>query len=318
MRNILVTGGCGFIGFNFIKYIIQNFQDVYIVNLDKRTYAAQYLLQQKLKFFNENVTRVIDYCGDICDGDFVQKLVNRHQIQGIINFAAQTHVDNSIQSPQKFIKSNINGVFTLLQVVRKYNLRFHQVGTDQVYGSVDVFRDVVKQNFKLDPSSPYSSSKASADLLVRSYFKTFNSMVTITRTTNNYGPYQDPSKLIPKAITLFNKDLNIGVYGNGQNVRNWLYVLDHCIGIWKVYNSKIYGQVFNIGSKTLLSNNQILSKILMKMNKPLTLIKYIADRKGHDFGYHLNSQKIQYLLDWKQMIQFQKGLQYTIKFYTNK
>lgn len=315
IRYIMITGGCGFIGFNFIQYIIQNFRGINIINIDKQTYAAKYLINQKLKYFNQHKNRIANYYYDINYRSALEALITKYSVEGIINFAAETHVDFSIEEPSKFIYSNVDGVFNLLELVRKYNLRFHQVSTDEVYGSVDVYRDNVDQKFNLNPSSPYSSSKASADMIVLSYFKTFNSKVTVSRTTNNYGPYQDPSKLIPKAISNFLNNQSIGVYGTGKNIRNWLYVLDHCIGIWNIYESKMYGEVFNIGSETLLTNNDLLKMILYKVKRPLTLIKYIQDRKGHDLGYHLNSQKIQRLLSWKEHIKFEDGLDYTIDFY---
>jgi len=178
---------------------------------------------------------------DINDTEKIETLINQYNVEGIINFAAETHVDFSIKDPLKFVYSNINGTANLLELVKKYNLRFHQVSTDEVYGSIDPYKDIVDENFKLNPSSPYSASKLSSDLLTLAYYKTFNSKVTISRTTNNYGPYQDPSKLIPKAISNFKEGKKIGIYGQGLQMRNWIHVKDHCDAIWKIYNDNKYG-----------------------------------------------------------------------------
>ena len=231
----------------------------------------------------------------------------------MINFAAETHVDFSIKDPLKFIHSNINGTASLLELVRKYNLRFHQVSTDEVYGSVDPYKDIVDQNFRLSTSSPYSASKLSADLLCLSYYTTFNSKITISRTTNNYGPYQDPSKLIPKAIQKFKNGQKIGIYGKGLQMRNWIYVSDHCDAIWKIFNSQKYGQLYNVGSDTLLSNIEVMQTLLNKLNlKVEDYIEFIAERPGHDFAYHLYSGKIKKQLNWTQTVLFEQGIIQTI------
>ena len=307
MKYIIVTGGLGFIGFNFIKYIKQNFNDISIINIDNRNYSAQYKLQQKLLYFKQN--NIIDYNLDINQKDKIQNIIKNNNINGIINFAAQTHVDFSIKDPLKFVHSNINGTANLLELVRKYNLRFHQVSTDEVYGSVDPYKDIVNEDFKLNPSSPYSASKLSADLLVLAYYKTYNSKVTISRTTNNYGLYQDPSKLIPKAISKFKSEQKIGIYGNGLQLRNWIHVKDHCNAIWKIFNDNNYGEIYNVGSDTLLSNIEVMNIILDKLHlNPKDYITYIKDRPGHDFAYHLSSKKIQSKLNWKQQISFEDGI----------
>ena len=316
-RSIIVTGGLGFIGFNFIKYLMEdlNLEDqIKIINIDNRNYSAQYKLQQKLHYFTELNMQISDYYMDINDTEKIETLINEYNVEGIINFAAETHVDFSIKDPLKFVYSNINGTANLLELVKKYDLRFHQVSTDEVYGSVDPYKDIVNEDFKLNPSSPYSASKLSADLLTLAYYKTFNSKVTISRTTNNYGPYQDPSKLIPKAISNFKEGKKIGIYGQGLQLRNWIHVKDHCSAIWKIYNDNNYGQIYNVGSDVLLSNIEVMNIILNKMNlNPSNYIEYIAERPGHDFAYHLSSKKIQDKLNWKQEISFENGISDLIK-----
>lgn len=312
-KNILITGGLGFIGFNFIKYLIEEKQKVNIFNIDNINYSAEYKFDQKLKYFNQN--KILNFYIDI-NNQNIQNIIKTYNIEGIINFAAQTHVDFSIKEPLKFIHSNINGVVNLLEIARKYNLRFHQVSTDEVYGSVDPYKDIVNQQFRLKASSPYSASKLSADLLCLSYFTTFNTKITISRTTNNYGPYQDPSKLIPKAIQKFKINQKIGIYGQGLQMRNWIFVKDHCSAIWKIYNSNNYGQIYNVGSDTLLSNIEVIKIILNKLNLNTDeYIQFINERPGHDFAYHLCSEKIKKELNWKQEISFEEGIQLTLKSY---
>ena len=219
MKNIIVTGGLGFIGYNFVLKCLQVDPFLNISIVDKETYAAQFLLNYKKQFL-KNIVKIYKY--DINDYQNVEKIIQQNKIDTIVNFAAQSHVDNSISSPVEFIQANINGTFVLLELARKYNLRFHQVSTDEVYGSVDPWKDIVTEQFKYNPSSPYSSSKASADLLVLAYFKTFGVKATISRCTNNYGEWQHPEKLIPKTITNAINNIKIPIYGDGKQVRNWL------------------------------------------------------------------------------------------------
>lgn len=312
MKNIIVTGGLGFIGYNFVLKCLQVDPSLSISIIDKETYAAQFLLNYKKQFL-KNIVKIYKY--DINDYQNVEKIIQQNKIDTIVNFAAQSHVDNSISSPVEFIQANINGTFVLLELARKYNLRFHQVSTDEVYGSVDPWKDIVTEQFKYNPSSPYSSSKASADLLVLAYFKTFGVKATISRCTNNYGEWQHPEKLIPKTITNAINNIKIPIYGDGKQVRNWIHVNDHCEGILDIlYGGKI-GQIYNIGSKVLIPNIDIVKMILKELNKSEDLIQFVKDRPAHDFAYHLNSNKIIAELDWHQETDIETGLKETIAFY---
>lgn len=283
-----------------------------IVIVDKETYAAQYLLDKKKQLLADKVKC---YKVDINNYFKLETIISIHNIEGIINFAAESHVDNSINSPEEFIQSNINGTFTLLELARKYKLRFHQVSTDEVYGAVDPYKDIVKEDFKYNPSSPYSSSKAAADLLVLAYYKTFGVKATISRCTNNYGFWQHPEKLLPKVITNAINDVKIPVYGDGKQIRNWIHVLDHCDGIKRVFQSDKYGEIYNIGSINLISNIDIIKIILRKLGKSDDLIEFVKDRPAHDFAYHLNSDKISTELGWKERINIENGLENMIKLY---
>lgn len=331
-RNLMVTGGYGFIGFNFIFKMIELYPYVNIINVDNETYAAKYLLKEKKKLLKalapkkDNISKSIPHFApfiknvkcDINNFKKLARLVEQYNIDAIVNFAAESHVDNSIKNPDIFIKSNINGTFTLLEIAKKYNLRYHQVSTDEVYGPVDPYNDIVDENFKYNPSSPYSSSKASADLLVLAYVKTFGVNATITRCTNNYGPWQHNEKLIPLVITNALQDKSIPVYGNGKQIRNWIYVDDHCSGIIDVLTcDSVPGQIFNIGSKTLITNIDLIKKILRILNKPESLITYVADRTAHDFAYHLCSDKISTKFNWEEYTGFDEGLKQTIEFYNS-
>ena len=317
--NLLVTGGLGFIGFNFIQYLVRDGKHK-IINIDSRTYASEYNLDSKLDFFDKN--NILDFKVDISNDfklnlDCLENIIVSNDIDCIINFAAETHVDNSINNPNIFITSNVKGVQNLLELTRKYNLRFHQIGTDEVYGPVDPFNDIVKEDFKYNPSSPYSASKASADLLCLAYYKTFGTKITISRCTNNFGPYQHPEKLIPKVITNALNDIKIPVYGNGQQIRNWIYVDDHNDAILKIIENGKIGEIYNIGSNTLIPNIDVIKTILKILNKSESLIDYVTDRPGHDFAYHLNSEKIQNDLNWKECHKFEDALIKTVEWYNS-
>jgi dTDP-glucose 4,6-dehydratase len=234
------------------------------------------------------------------------------KIDIIVNFAAESHVDNSINNPSIFLDTNIYGVLNLLELCKKHKIRFHQVSTDEVYGPVDPYKDNVDENFKYNPSSPYSVSKTSADLLVLSYIRTYNINATISRCTNNFGPYQHPEKLIPKVITNVFGNIKIPVYGDGKQIRNWIYVDDHCQGILNILESGRFGEIFNIGSDTLIPNIDVIKEILKQLNKNENLISFVKDRPGHDFAYHLNSNKIKELTGWKESSSFQNYLTKTI------
>lgn len=322
-KNLMITGGLGFIGFNFICEIIKKYPYINIINIDNETYAGRFLLNKKKKilntfFSNKNNQFIKTIKCNINNAKKIEELVNTYEINTIINFAAESHVDNSIKTPDIFVKSNINGTQTLLEIAKKYNLRFHQVSTDEVYGPVNPYNDVVDENFKYNPSSPYSASKTAADLLVLAYTKTFGLNATITRCTNNYGPWQHNEKLIPLVITNALNNKQIPVYGDGKQIRNWIYVNDHCEGIMNVLAcDTIPGQIFNIGSKTLITNIDLIKKILKILNKSESLITYIKDRPAHDFAYHLCSNKIMNKFNWQEQMEFEEGLISTINFYKN-
>jgi len=243
----------------------------------------------------------------------INKLVSKNDL--VINFAAESHVDRSISNPKPFLDSNINGTFSILEAIRKYDKKLVQISTDEVYGSLE--KKSADENFTLNPSSPYSSSKASADLLVKSYHITYGCDVKITRCTNNYGPRQFPEKLIPKVIINAINDKQIPVYGNGKNVRDWIYVIDHCRAIQKVIEKGKSGEIYNIASKNEINNNTIIKIILKSMNKPFSLMKYVKDRPGHDFRYSLDSTKIENKLKWKPKYDFENGIKETILWYVN-
>lgn len=314
--NILVTGGYGFIGFNFIQYLMNlNNKDLNIFVVDAITYAASPYLNEKRKYFEENRNKIhIFEQTNICDFDAIDTIVECYDIDGIINFAAETHVDNSIHNPDIFIKSNIEGTLNLLKVVDKYDLRFHQISTDEVYGSVDPEKDIVDEKFPYNASSPYSSSKAGADLLVLAFYKTYGTKVTISRCTNNYGKYQHQEKLIPKVINNIKNKIDIPVYGDGLQMRNWIHVLDHCDAVWKIFLNGKIGEIYNVGSDTLITNIKLIKEIIHHLDASEDLIKHVTDRPGHDLCYHLCSEKIQNELDWKQQISFEEGIKDLLNF----
>jgi dTDP-glucose 4,6-dehydratase len=315
MNNILITGGCGFIGFNFIQYLVSlKLNNVKIINVDKITYASLPYLDEKLKYFKEN--NITNYTYDICNYKEIKEIIEYHKINGIINFAAETHVDNSIKNPDVFIKSNIEGVLNLLKLSNEFGLRFHQISTDEVYGSIDPVKDIVDENFKYNASSPYSSSKAGADLLAISFYKTYGTKITISRCTNNYGRYQHEEKLIPKVIYNIKNNIKIPVYGDGKQMRNWIHVIDHCDAIWKIYNNGKIGEIYNVGSDTLITNIELIKHIIQQLNSSEELIEHVTDRPGHDLCYHLCSKKIQNELNWNQKINFNDGINDLLQFET--
>lgn len=309
--NILVTGGAGFIGSNFINYLINNYND-YIINLDKLTYAANLEYLSEIK--NDNNYEFIK--GDIRDRNSLEKIFKK-KIDYVVNFAAESHVDRSLNNPEKFIKTNVEGTQILLNMAKKYRIKkFLQISTDEVYGSLGK-EGVFDEKSPLNPSSPYAASKASADLLVLSYYKSFNLKVNITRSTNNYGPNQFPEKLIPLFITKAIKGEKLPLYGDGKNVRDWLYVKDHCRAIDLVMRNGKKGEIYNISANNELSNIKITKKILSILNKDENLIDFVEDRMGHDFRYALSSKKINNELGWKNTTKFKEGLKKTINWYCN-
>ncbi len=302
-----MTGGAGFIGSNFIRYMLAKHDDVQIVNLDKLTYAGNL---DNLKDL-EGDSRYRFVRGDICDEGVVDGLVK--EVDVVLNFAAESHVDRSIGKPDDFIKTDIFGVFVLLEASRKYGIeRFVQISTDEVYGSIE--KGYFKETDTLMPSSPYAASKAGADRLVYSYYVTYRLPVVIPRSSNNFGPYQYPEKLIPLFVTNALGDKELPIYGDGKNVRDWLYVLDNCEAIETVMERGKDGEVYNIGAGNERSNLEITEFILQELNKPRRLMVFVEDRKGHDRRYALNTEKARTLV-WKPRYSFEKAMQETVRWY---
>ena len=287
---ILITGGAGFIGSNFIHYLLRKYGDIEIVNYDKLTYAGNI---DNLKDIEDD-SRYTFVKGDICNAKLVEDVVKKESVDQIVNFAAESHVDRSITGPEVFIKTDVLGTFTLLEACRKFDIkRYIQISTDEVYGSIE--KGSFKETDPLNPSSPYSASKASADLLVNSYYITYGLPVVITRSSNNFGPYQYPEKLIPLFIIKALHDEFLPIYGDGLNIRDWLHVEDNCRAIDLVCQKGKTGEVYNIGADNEYANIQITNIILKELNKPKSLIKYVKDRPGHDRRYSINSNKIKAL-----------------------
>lgn len=315
MKKMLITGGAGFIGSNFIHYILSKYNDYQVINLDKLTYAANL---DNLKDTEDNKNYRFIH-GDIADQEFIFKLFENEKFDIVINFAAESHVDNSILNPQIFTITNILGTQVLLDACRKYNIkRFHQVSTDEVYGELplDDKNILFTEKTPLNPSSPYSASKASADMLVKSYYRTYSLPITISRCSNNYGPYQHLEKLIPLMISKAINNDNLPVYGNGLNVRDWLHVYDHCTAIDLIIHEGKIGEIYNIGGNNEKSNIDVVKIILKELGKSEKLIKYVNDRPGHDLRYAIDSTKIKTTLNWKPVYSFEKGILDTIKWYT--
>jgi len=309
--SIMITGGAGFIGSNFIKYLLNKYDDIEIINFDKLTYAGNL---DNLKDV-ENDSRYHFVKADICDKLAVENSINEYEVDEIVNFAAESHVDRSITGPEEFIRTDVFGSFTLLEVCRKFDIkRYVQIGTDEVYGSIEQGSFTEEDN--LSPSSPYSASKASADLLVHSYFVTYGLPVVITRSSNNFGPYQYPEKLIPLFVIKALHDKYLPVYGDGKQIRDWLYVLDNCKGIDLVRTNGKIGDLYNIGGDNEHPNMQIINVILDELGKPESLIEHVEDRLGHDRRYSIDSTKIK-KLGWKpeKNKDFETVLRETIRWY---
>jgi len=304
---ILVTGGLGFIGSNFVLNLLKNHTKYEIINLDAGFYGSNPLNLSEL----EHSEKYEFVSGNICDGHLVDKLVLDCDI--VVNFAAESFVDRSIANAKPFLESNIDGVYTLLESIKKHKKKFLQVSTDEVFGSLE--KDSATENFPFNPSSPYAATKACAEMLVNSYHITYGCDTLITRCTNNYGPRQFPEKLIPKIILLAEKNKKIPVYGNGKNLRDWLHVNDHCKAINLVLEHGKSGESYNISSNKEFNNITIIKKILSIMKKSENLIEFVEDRPGHDFRYSMNSSKIRRELNWKEEIEFDIGLEDTISWY---
>ncbi|WP_154991594.1 dTDP-glucose 4,6-dehydratase [Priestia megaterium] len=309
--NILVTGGAGFIGSNFVRHMVETYPSYGIVNYDLLTYAGN-LENLKDIESHENYTFVK---GDINNRELVDHLVKYHNIDVIVNFAAESHVDRSITEPDIFIKSNVLGTQALLDVAKVNNLKkYVQVSTDEVYGSLGETGYFTEET-PLDPNSPYSASKAGADMLVSAYHETFGMNVNITRCSNNYGPYHFPEKLIPLMVTNALEGKELPIYGDGKNVRDWLHVKDHCAAIDLVIHKGEPGEIYNVGGHNERTNNEIVHLIVEKLNAPKELIKFVEDRLGHDRRYAIDPTKLTTELGWKPKYTFDTGIVETIQWY---
>lgn len=307
---ILITGGAGFIGSNFIRYWNNKYPNDKITNLDKLTYAGN------LKNL-ENLPHPKNYNfiqGDICDSDLVDNLVSENDL--IIHFAAESHVDNSIKDPKTFLNTNIVGTFVILNAVTKHNKRMHHVSTDEVFGSLELNSPIkFTETTPYDPKSPYSASKASSDHICRAMHHTYGTQITISNCSNNYGPYQHSEKLIPLFVSRLSEGKKVPLYGDGLNVRDWLHVEDHCTAIEAIIHKGKIGESYCIGGNEEVSNKDITYKILKLMGKDESSIEYVEDRKGHDRRYGIDSSKIQSELGWKPAHTFEEGLKQTVEWY---
>ena len=332
MHSILVTGGAGFIGSNFIPYFLEKYKHYQIINLDYLTYAGD-LTNLKEYESNKNYKFIK---GNICNRELVEFLFEEYDIKGVIHFAAESHVDNSIKNPAVFIETNVNGTFTLLDVAYKYwmdkpfvhkepykNCRFHHISTDEVYGSLNE-TDLFTEETPYAPNSPYSASKASSDMIVRSYQETYGLNAVITNCSNNYGPKQHSEKLIPTIIRKALASEAIPIYGDGKNVRDWLYVLDHCKGIDLVYHTGVKANTYNIGGRNEKTNLEIVNSICEILDTKVPkdksykeLITFVEDRAGHDRRYAIDASKIEAELDWNADENFTTGILKTVEWYTD-
>jgi dTDP-glucose 4,6-dehydratase len=307
---LLITGGAGFIGTNFIKFILTTHPDYQVINFDKLTYAGNLKNLAEV----EGNPRYRFFRGDITSPPQVEEALGE-KVDAILNFAAESHVDRSIEEPHCFVYTNVLGTQVLLEAARKQKVeRFIQVSTDEVYGSLGP-EDYFFETTPLDPSSPYSASKASADLLVQAYFRTYRQPVLITRCSNNYGPYQFPEKLIPLLISNAMNDRPLPIYGDGMNIRDWLFVEDHCRAIDLVLHGGEPGEVYNIGGHNERRNLEVARTILKSLSKPESLLTFVQDRPGHDRRYAIDASKIKQTLGWEPLTSFDSGIQFTIEWY---
>lgn len=333
VKNILVTGCAGFIGSNFVPYFLEKYPDYHLINLDLLTYAGDVENLSEVED-NERYTFVQ---GDIRDRDTVETLFNEYDIQGVIHFAAESHVDNSIKNPGVFIETNVNGTFTLIDVAYKYwmekpfvrlegyeECRFHHISTDEVYGTLGA-TGLFTESTPYAPNSPYSASKAGSDMIVRAYHHTYGMNTVITNCSNNYGPKQHDEKLIPTIIRKALTHQKIPIYGDGKNIRDWLYVLDHCKGIDLVYHEGNSGEVYNIGGRNERDNLyiahkicEILDSLVPQENSYKELITFVEDRAGHDRRYAIDATKLETKLGWEAEENFESGIVKTIKWYLKK
>lgn len=315
---ILITGGAGFIGANFVNRLVSYYealQEYELVVLDALTYAGN------KSNIDEAIGKGVQFIhGDICDVKLVSSLFEKYSFSGVIHFAAESHVDRSIDGPDVFLKTNVNGTLNLLnaslvQWKKTKNFKYLQVSTDEVYGSLSLNDPAFTEAHTIKPNSPYSASKASADLFVRSYFKTYGLPTLITRCSNNYGPLQNREKLIPLMISNAIIDKALPVYGNGMNVRDWIHVDDHNDGVWRVFLKGKPGDVYNLGGNSEMSNLDVVKTILKHLNKPETLIQFVNDRLGHDFRYAIDYSKAKKILSWEPKKKFDQGMRETIDWY---
>ena len=318
----LITGGAGFIGSNYLHYVVNKYPEDTFVCLDALTYAGNYNNIKDLE--TKNNYKFIKM--DIRDKQSIEKLFKNEKFDYVVNFAAESHVDNSIKNPNLFAETNILGTINLLNATKMMNdekkhpvKRYHQVSTDEVYGDLPLDRPdlLFTEKTTIRPSSPYSASKASADLFVLAYSRTFNLPVTISRCSNNYGPYQFPEKLIPVVVNKAINNESIPVYGTGKNVRDWIHVHDHNIGVDLIVRNGKNGEVYNLGGHSEKTNLEIVKTILKELNKPESLITFVKDRPGHDLRYAINSEKIEKELGWSRTYNFENGIKETIKWYVN-
>lgn len=313
---VLVTGGAGFIATNFMYYMVNKYPEYNFVNLDALTYAGNYNNIKDL----EGKPNYKFVKGDITDREFIDKLFEEEKFDWVVNFAAESHVDNSIKNPGIFLTTNILGTQVLMDASRKYGVkRYHQVSTDEVYGDLPLDRPdlLFTEETPIHTSSPYSSSKAGADLLVGAYYRTYGLPITISRCSNNYGPYQFPEKLIPVVISKALNDEPIPVYGKGENVRDWIHVIDHNIGVDLILHKGKVGEVYNLGGHSERTNLDIVKTILKQLGKPESLITYVTDRPGHDLRYAIDSTKAEKELGWDRTYTFEKGIEETVNWYIN-
>ncbi|MCD2258250.1 dTDP-glucose 4,6-dehydratase [Psychroserpens luteolus] len=332
-KSVLITGGAGFIGSNFIPYFLESYNTVKVINLDKLTYAGELSnLEEVSAYDNYSFVK-----GDICDRDLIESLFEAHDFDAVIHFAAESHVDNSIEKPDEFIKTNIIGTFNLLDVAKKHwmedshqfkegceSKRFHHISTDEVYGTLGE-TGLFTEETSYAPNSPYSASKASSDFIVRSYFHTYGMNVVTTNCSNNYGPKQHNEKLIPTIIRKAISGEQIPIYGDGKNIRDWLYVLDHCKGIDLVFQKGVSGETYNIGGRNERDNLyiahkicEILDELQPKEQSYKEQIAFVKDRPGHDFRYAIDASKIEDELGWKADENFETGIKKTIDWYLDK
>ena len=320
-KNIIVTGGAGFIGSNFVHYVVNNHPEVHVTVLDKLTYAGN---KENLAGLPEDRVKLV--VGDICDKELVDKLVQN--ADAVVHYAAESHNDNSLRNPDPFIQTNIVGTSVLIEACTKYDVRFHHVSTDEVYGDLPLREDLpghgegpgekFTPESPYKPSSPYSSSKASSDLLVRAWVRSFGLKATISNCSNNYGPYQHIEKFIPRQITNILSGIRPKLYGTGKNVRDWIHTNDHSSAVWKILNEGKIGETYLIGADGEKNNKEVLELILKLMGQPANAYDQIKDRPGHDLRYAIDASKLRNELGWKpQYINFEEGLKVTIDWYTN-